>query len=103
IHEGSALVALFDLRQQPAGPAVTIAVDASDGLRAIYVPPGVAHGFLALTDVVLQYMVDAPFDGSDEFGFAWDDPQAAIPWPNRSPTLSKRDRTNPSLAEVLET
>ncbi len=47
------------------------------------------------------------YDGSDELGFAWDDPAVAVPWPTDLPTsdgrpiLSERDRTNPTLAELL--
>ena len=101
---GSAFVALVDLR--PASPSFrsvqTSTFDASAGLRALYVPPGIAHGFCALTEVSLIYQVDAYFSGEDEFGLAWDDPELAIAWPVREPVLSERDRSNPSLAEVLQ-
>ena len=70
-------------------------------MRALYVPPGVAHGFYAVTDVALQYLVDAPFTGDDEFGFAWNDPDAAIPWPTTEPVLSDRDASSGSMAAVL--
>ena len=103
VLEGSAFVALHDLRDDPrADRGTTMTVDASEGLVGIYIPPRVAHGFLALTEVALQYLVDAGFDGSDEFGFAWDDPQAGIGWPAADPPLlSARDLANPPLAEAL--
>jgi dTDP-4-dehydrorhamnose 3,5-epimerase-like enzyme len=47
------------------------------------------------------------FDGTDELGFAWDDPAVAVPWPqvpatpDGRPILSDRDRANPSLAELV--
>ena len=47
------------------------------------------------------------YDGTDELGFAWDDPTAAVAWPplpatpDGRPILSDRDRTNPSLAELV--
>jgi dTDP-4-dehydrorhamnose 3,5-epimerase-like enzyme len=47
------------------------------------------------------------FDGSDELGFAWDDPAVGVPWPavpstpDGKPILSDRDRSNPSLAELV--
>jgi len=47
------------------------------------------------------------YDGSDELGFAWDDPLAAVPWPtvegtpDGRPILSGRDQTNPSLSELM--
>ena len=42
--------------------------------QGVYIPPGVAHGFAALTDILLTYLVDNYYDDSDELGLAWDDP-----------------------------
>ena len=52
------------------------------------------------TDVVLQYLVDEVFDGSDEFGVAWDDPGIGVAWPSRNPTVSARDASNPPLTGI---
>jgi dTDP-4-dehydrorhamnose 3,5-epimerase len=100
VVEGRALVATADLREgSPDRVAVqTLPLEAGG---AILIPERVAHGFLALTDLALVYLVTNEFDGTDELGFAWDDPKAAIPWPDRQPTVSQRDRSNPSLAEAL--
>ena len=43
------------------------------------IPAGVAHGFLALEPLELLYLVTNLYDGSDELGFAWDDPAVARP------------------------
>ena len=40
----------------------------------VVIPTGVAHGFLALDPLQLIYLVTNEYDGSDELGFAWDDP-----------------------------
>ena len=48
----------------------------------VEIPAGVAHGFLALEPLTLVYVVTNEYDGTDELGFAWDDPDAAVPWPN---------------------
>jgi dTDP-4-dehydrorhamnose 3,5-epimerase len=102
--QGRAFVALFDLRRGSPTEhrALTLEFDAEAGLRTLLIPPGVAHGFCALTDARLLYLVDAEFTGQDEFGFDWNDPQAAIGWPVADPILSDRDRQAPSLASVLE-
>jgi dTDP-4-dehydrorhamnose 3,5-epimerase len=103
VVEGEAFVALFDLRRgsPTEGTGWWDRITSSDGYRGLYVPPGVAHGFCAMTEMRLHYLVDAYFDGgADEFGFAWDDPDAAIPWPETSPVLSARDRANPSLIDA---
>ena len=101
--DGTAFVALYDLRE--ASPthrrAWTRVFDANESLVGLYIPNGVAHGFTALTDARLQYMVDGYFTGDDEQGFAWDDPEAAITWPVTDPVLSDRDREAGSLAEML--
>jgi dTDP-4-dehydrorhamnose 3,5-epimerase len=47
------------------------------------------------------YLVSNEYDGSDELGFAWDDPDAAIPWPNAPAIMSERDRSNPPLRDVI--
>jgi dTDP-4-dehydrorhamnose 3,5-epimerase len=102
--EGVALVGLYDLRSESptSRSALSLRMDARQGLQGLYVPPGVAHGFAAITDVRMQYQVDAEFTGDDELGFAWDDPDLDIRWPIERPVLSERDRSNPSLASVLE-
>ena len=67
-------------------------------------PIGVAHGFLALEPLQLVYLVTNEYDGTDELGFAWDDPASrtclagAPGHAGRAPILSERDRSNPSLA-----
>jgi dTDP-4-dehydrorhamnose 3,5-epimerase len=102
--EGSAFVGLYDLRKgsptQGKKAEIRIAVDGE--YRGLYIPKGVAHGFYAETDLLLQYLVDQYFTGDDEFGVAWDDPDLGIQWPTTDPILSPRDRSNPFLADVLD-
>ena len=66
----------------------------------VYITPGVGHGFYALTPVVMTYLVDQEFDGSDEFGVRFDDPTLAIPWPDGDRIVSERDRANPAFTEI---
>lgn len=101
---GKAFVGLYDLRtgSPTEGHKAELQIAAEEQRFGLYVPPGVAHGFLAETEIWLLYLVDAYFTGEDEFGLAWDDPQVSIAWPKADPVLSERDRSNPSLAQVLE-
>ena len=105
---GRAFTALVDVRPMLAGadaPRVETHELAADDWVSI--PAGVAHGFLALEPVRLLYLVTNEYDGSDELGFAWDDPLAAVRWPivpetaDGQPILSDRDRANPPLAELV--
>jgi dTDP-4-dehydrorhamnose 3,5-epimerase len=109
VIEGRALVALVDVRPLMAGTAERPLVEVREAPvdSTVTIPAGVAHGFLALEPLELVYLVTNEFDGSDELGFAWDDPLAAIPWPavagtrDGRPILSDRDRSNPSLGELV--
>jgi dTDP-4-dehydrorhamnose 3,5-epimerase len=104
VLEGSAFVALYDLRRSSPTEGVlwTDTLVAGEGLVGLYVPPGVAHGFFALTDVRLQYQVDTYYTGDDELGISWDDDDVAVPWPAADPVLSDRDANAPSLAQLVE-
>lgn len=104
VLQGTALVGLYDLRtgSPTEGKAAEVRLSADEGLKGLYIPKGVAHGFYAETDLSLQYLVDQYFTGADEFGVAWDDPDLGINWPSSSPTLSDRDLSNPRLKEVID-
>jgi len=102
IIEGRAHVGLYDLRAgSPTWGASALVPLDSEEPAGLYIPPGVAHGFYAETSVVLHYLVDAYYSGEDELGVAWDDPDLGLDWPVGDPTLSERDRANPSLAQAL--
>ena len=67
----------------------------------LYIPPGFAHGFIALTDdVVFSYKHGALYDPAREFAFRWDDPTFAIDWPlTGAPRVSGKDRAAPYFAQ----
>jgi glucose-1-phosphate thymidylyltransferase len=66
-----------------------------DNFAAVYVPGNLAHGFEALTDVLMLYHVTEEYDPSDpdEHGVPWDDPRVAHLWSTQSPILSERDNS----------
>jgi dTDP-4-dehydrorhamnose 3,5-epimerase len=99
---GVELVGLHDLRSDSPtrGRSLELRIDADRSRRGLYIPPGVAHGFYAETDIQLLYLVDRYFTGDDEHGIAWDDPDVGIAWPSREPILSDRDRSNPRLRDL---
>jgi dTDP-4-dehydrorhamnose 3,5-epimerase len=66
----------------------------------LFVPVGVAHGFVTLTDATLTYIVDNYYDSHDEFGVAWNDPDIALPWGVETPVVSARDTQNPRLKDI---
>ncbi len=108
VASGRAFVALVDVRPVAEGRGgAVVETRELDADEWVVIPSGVAHGFLALEPLDLIYLVTNEFDGGDELGFAWDDPAVAVPWPavpatpDGRPILSDRDRSNPSLAELV--
>jgi dTDP-4-dehydrorhamnose 3,5-epimerase len=103
VLDGHGHVGLADIRDQLArgsGPAPTLSLELTSG-DCLVIPVGVAHGLWALNDVSLLYLVTNEYDGTDEHGFAWDDPEVGIQWPAGVPLLSERDRAAPSMAEAI--
>jgi dTDP-4-dehydrorhamnose 3,5-epimerase len=109
VAEGRAFVALVDLRPMldGTGSAPRIETRELGADEWVVIPTGIAHGFLALDPLQLIYLVTNEYDGSDELGFAWDDPAVAVDWPSLAgtpdgrPILSERDGANPPLADLL--
>jgi dTDP-4-dehydrorhamnose 3,5-epimerase len=103
VPRGRALVILHDLRVGSPTEGVTQPVEIGEhDERGIFIPPGVAHGFASLTDMMLTYLVDSYYNPSDELGVAWDDPDIGADWGIAEPILSDRDRKNPRKTDLGE-
>ncbi|MHB8221058.1 MAG: dTDP-4-dehydrorhamnose 3,5-epimerase family protein [Acidimicrobiales bacterium] len=101
VLRGRARVVLHDLRQGSPTTGATQMLELDGGEdRGLFIPPGVAHGFASLTDVLLWYLVDGYYNPADELGLAWDDPDVGADWGVSSPVLSARDRHNPRRRDV---
>lgn len=71
--------------------------------RMLWVPPGFAHGFLALEDDTdFVYKCTDFYAPEDERSLLWSDPALAISWPldGLGPALSGKDAAAPSLAQA---
>lgn len=98
---GTIRVAMADLRpSSPTYMATEVLEIGDNNYTGVFIPIGVAHGFLSLTDSTLIYVVDNYYDGGDEMGIAWNDPQLEIAWGTDSPLLSPRDQQNKFLYEI---
>ena len=99
---GTIRVGLVDLRRSSPTYLQSASIDmGEDNLLGLFIPEGVAHGFAALTACTLMYIVNNYYDGgADEFGIAWNDPQANINWGLADPALSQRDQGNPLIANI---
>ena len=91
---------IVDLR--PGSPTFKqhFGVDLAAGShRALYVPEGLAHGFLTLADSSeVFYQMSESYAPEHARGFRWDDPAFAIEWPQAVRIMSDRDRSYPDFA-----
>lgn len=100
---GSVLDVVLDVRQgSPTfGTWDTVQLDDLDR-RAVYIPEGVAHAFVALSDqAVVSYLCSEPYAPSREHGIDPLDPALGIDWPlpHEQLVLSEKDRAAPTLEQ----
>lgn len=101
VQQGTLRAGLVDIRpDSPTFKQVDIVPMSGANGVGLFIPVGVAHGFVAVTDVLLTYVVDNYYDSSDEFGVAWNDPDLGLNWGIERPVVSPRDNRNPRLSEI---
>jgi dTDP-4-dehydrorhamnose 3,5-epimerase len=82
------------------GTWVSAFLDGSD-LHMLYIPPGFAHGFVALEDDTdFVYKCTAEYHKASEGGIRWNDPDLSIEWPIHAPTVSEKDQALPRFKEA---
>lgn len=89
-----------DLRRSSAhfGQHVAVELRAEDH-QLLWIPPGFAHGFAALTEQVsFSYKVTDTYCAAGERTVLWNDPELGIAWPVGEPVLSAKDRVGTRLA-----
>jgi dTDP-4-dehydrorhamnose 3,5-epimerase len=86
---GTARVVVLD---RESGRALSVDMGDANPV-ALYVPGYHAHGFEALADVLMLYLVTQEYDARDpdENVVPWDDPRVRHLWSTPSPILSGRD------------
>lgn len=96
VLQGRIRIGLADLRRSSPTHGASAVLDVDDATpQGLFIPTGVAHGYLALTDATIVYVVDQFYNGNDEMGVAWNDPDLAVQWGVTHPFLSNRDQQNP--------
>src|SRR3954469_25274548 len=66
VPQGRARVVLHDLREGSPTDGATLSFDMGEGNEVgVFIPPGVAHGFAALTDLTITYLVDQYYNPED--------------------------------------
>ncbi|WP_417504262.1 dTDP-4-dehydrorhamnose 3,5-epimerase [Marinomonas gallaica] len=70
--------------------------------RQFWVPPGLAHGFVVLSDIAdFEYKCTDYYDPSDEGCLIWNDASIGIEWPQGiEPILSTKDELGLTLEQL---
>lgn len=72
--------------------------------KALYCPPGTAHGFAVLShEAYVYYKCTSLYDKSSDGGILWNDPDLGIEWPWEDPIMSEKDKSLPKLSDYLNT
>ncbi|MDR2450784.1 MAG: dTDP-4-dehydrorhamnose 3,5-epimerase [Candidatus Accumulibacter sp.] len=75
----------------------------ADNRRQLWIPPGLAHGFLVLSEYAeFLYKTTEYYAPEFERCILWNDPSLAIDWPlDGAPVLSAKDCAGASFAEAM--
>jgi len=65
----------------------------ADNRRMLYMPEGIAHGYITLVDdTEAYYHASSPWVREAESGVRWNDPAFAIQWPMPPSVISEKDQ-----------
>jgi len=100
---GALVDVIVDLRPESPAYCQWEAVElTADNRRMLYMPEGIAHGYLTLTDdVEAYYHASAPWHPAAESGVRWNDPAFAIAWPFAPVLISDKDAAWPDYRPVV--
>jgi dTDP-4-dehydrorhamnose 3,5-epimerase len=95
VTSGAVFDVAVDIRRDSPTFGRWVGVELSgENHRQLWVPPGLAHGFLVLTETAdFLYKTTEFYSPSDEGAVRWDDPDLGVAWPQlgQAPSLSAKD------------
>ncbi len=102
VLKGCAWDVVVDIRRDSPHFLKWVGVELSDRNHVmLYIPPGFAHGFAALSDeVLLVYKCTSEYAPRQDRGIRWNDPDLNIPWPVKTPIVSDKDTQLPLLSKA---
>jgi dTDP-4-dehydrorhamnose 3,5-epimerase len=107
VTQGAAWDVAVDIRRDSATFGRWVGVELSaENRRQLWIPEGLAHGFLALQDDThFLYKTTDVYAKDCERAIVWNDPSLAIAWPldalRGTPELAAKDAAAPRLEEAL--
>lgn len=98
---GKILDVAVDIRKDSPTYKKWYAVELSaENKKQFFMPRGMAHGFVTLTDdVEVQYKVDAVYAPDCDRSIRFDDPEIGVDWGVTEPILSEKDLKAPLLKD----
>ncbi|TKT72903.1 dTDP-4-dehydrorhamnose 3,5-epimerase [Afipia massiliensis] len=73
----------------------------AENKRQMWIPPGFAHGYLAISDAECLYKTTDYYAPEQERCISWNDPTISIDWPlSAEPILSAKDRLHQPFADA---
>lgn len=70
----------------------------AENRRLLYIPQGIAHGFLTLVDKTeVFYQMSEFYHAESAFGVRWNDPAFGIRWPTEPRLISDKDEHYPDF------
>lgn len=102
VVRGEVLDVAVDIRRgSPTFGNVVAEILSEDNKRQLWIPPGLAHGFVVLSESAdFEYKCTDYYDPSDEGSLIWNDPDLNIDWRVTDPILSAKDAQGLRLAEL---
>jgi dTDP-4-dehydrorhamnose 3,5-epimerase len=105
VVRGSVFDVAVDLRRSSPRFGQWVGIVLSDeNCKMLWVPPGFAHGYLALSEEIdLLYKCTDFYSPKDERAVRWNDPEIGVRWPlspGSVPLLSDKDAAAPSLGQA---
>jgi dTDP-4-dehydrorhamnose 3,5-epimerase len=102
VTRGEVFDVAVDLRRKSRTFGTSLGIVLSDVNRLqLYIPPGFAHGFCAISESAdVAYKCTDFYYQEYERTLLWNDPRLNIVWPVLDPLLSEKDRHGTPLADV---
>lgn len=100
LTKGKIVDVLLDLRKKSSTYKQFIAVDLVAHKEALFIPKGIAHGFLSKEDgTTIVYNQSTVYSRTHDDGILWD--SFGFEWGVNSPELSERDRSFDTLEDFI--
>lgn len=99
VVQGKIVDVAVDIRKNSPtyGKHVMVTLSSKNHLL-FWIPPGFAHGFQALEDSYVLYLVTKEYSKESERCIRWNDPELGIEWPIKEGVIvSEKDRKCPSF------